>query len=161
MMVFVILNLAGSPDRVREIRVKMALVQAQLAIRDDEPEKAVKYAQGAEELAKKLDYEPLCQRCKYWQARGTMRTLQLEFASPVDNVTRADIFSLKNLIDESSFCHEQYLEGGDARAYLDTLSTDERYAAKQFVRDIRAMIARSAASILACLPNEVRRDSGA
>ena len=86
------------------MKVKLLIIQAQLAHRDGNPDAAVVHARKAEKLAKKLDYEPLCQRCKYWQAVA----MESELLHGSNKYSSSEI---REMLEESSACAQQYYEG--------------------------------------------------
>ncbi|KAF2240142.1 hypothetical protein EV356DRAFT_527976 [Viridothelium virens] len=111
---------SGACDRIREMRVKLLIVQAQLAHENEIFEVVINSAKEAEKVAVELGYEPLCQKCRYWQAVGIIGGLQLDPCGSVNKYQRSDVdFLLKS----SSSCYKRYPEGLHARDLLNGRTT--------------------------------------
>lgn len=89
-------------------------MHAQLAETDKKPDEVIAYAEQADELAQKLDYKPLWQKCRYWKALGIMEAKE-QTPSGAEQYTDSDYIEL--LLDISSSCM-QYPEGHLAREYV-------------------------------------------
>ncbi|KAL9089408.1 MAG: hypothetical protein Q9165_005729 [Trypethelium subeluteriae] len=106
---------SGARDRIREMKVKLLILQATLAHQNGIHEEVIDYAKGAEKAAAELGYEPLSQRCRYWQAVGMIGRLLLDPSGGVNQYRRSDVDSL---LESCSSCYKQYPEGLYARDLL-------------------------------------------
>ena len=112
--------------------VKVLILQAQVADRNNEPEDVVRSAEQAEDLARDLDYEPLRQRCRYWKAAGILgATLQ-----PFDGVNTYVESDFVDILQNVSLYCTQYPEGDVAREFM-TVWPINPERAKQIIRGTR------------------------
>ncbi|KAI9693511.1 MAG: hypothetical protein M1820_009199 [Bogoriella megaspora] len=109
----------GAIDRVAELKIKLLLIRASLALRDNQPKTVYICANRAHDAAIALEYVPLERKCKFLLALGITLVLQtpdLPF-DILDHHHRSEN-AVDNLLAQCVKCKKYYVEGKWAEIYL-------------------------------------------